>query len=220
MLRRIEHGIGIGCCERPITVNEPAVRHRPYSALHKKIAIEGPAGGLAVKNDANRGSAATLPVAAMRERAEQSMRGGVRQIAHLTPDASRDSAIHRRAPARISWRSSQTLLRPQLTSSDHVRPVRRQRHFGDVDRWQAPKTWRLGREISASGHAHVFVTRTRRCRPRSARLGSCRTPIRSERRRTRCRHATRRGKEMGGNQMYVVAKSATDIQVQGIRQIG
>ncbi|HEY0802494.1 MAG TPA: PAS domain S-box protein, partial [Steroidobacteraceae bacterium] len=99
--------------------NEPAVRIT-ISALHKKDRDLENQLEDAVKNDATTHFLQQrYLIAAMRERAAQSMKGGVRQIAHLKPDRFIDIQHSIGVIASEDFMSQLAdLLRSQLTSSD------------------------------------------------------------------------------------------------------
>jgi diguanylate cyclase (GGDEF)-like protein/PAS domain S-box-containing protein len=202
--------------------NEPAVRIA-ISALHKK------AGDLelqladAVKNDATtQFLQQRYLIAAMRERAAQNMKGGVRQIAHLKPDRFIDIQHSIGVLASEDFMAQLAdLLRSQLTSTDLCGRFGGNGILVMLDRGTAKDVETWAENIAKRVHDHVFVIEDKTLSatvtvglgllpPANPDLGAAITDAVS---------ATRRGRELGGNQMYVVDKSDTDTRVQAYDKI-
>ena len=178
----------------------------------------------AVKNDAStRFLQQRYVIAAVRERCAHRMKGGVRQFAHIKPDrfieiqASIGVLASEDFMAQIA-----ELLRSQLTANGFVRALRRQRLAGPARARHRPRRRDLGRECrQARERVHRSPSRTRPLSatvtvglgllpPTNPDVGAAITDAIS---------ATRRGRELGGNQMYVVDKSDTDTRVQAYDKI-
>ena len=202
--------------------NEPAVRIS-ISALHKKdrdleVQLED-----AVKNDATtQFLQQRYLIAAMRERAAQIMKGGVRQIAHLKPDRFIDIQHSIGVLASEDFMAQLAdLLRSQLTSTDLCGRFGGNGILVMLDRGTAKDVETWAENIVKRVHAHVFVIEDKTLSatvsiglgllpPANPDLGAAITDAVS---------ATRRGRELGGNQMYVVDKSDTDTRVQAYDKI-
>jgi diguanylate cyclase (GGDEF)-like protein/PAS domain S-box-containing protein len=202
--------------------NEPAVRIA-ISALHKKdrdleVQLED-----AVKNDATtQFLQQRYLIAAMRERAALNMKGGVRQIAHLKPDRFIDIQHSIGVLASEDFMAQLAdLLRSQLTSTDLCGRFGGNGILVMLDRGTAKDVETWAENIVKRVHAHVFVIEDKTLSatvsmglgllpPANPDLGAAITDAVS---------ATRRGRELGGNQMYVVDKSDTDTRVQAYDKI-
>ena len=201
---------------------EPAVRIA-IPALHKNernIEVEL---ADAVKNDPTTGFLQQHHlVAAVRERAAQSMKGGVRQFAHLKPDRFIDiqHAIGVLASEDFMAQLAD-ILRLQLTNTDLCG------RFGgngllimlergtarDVETWAENIVKRVHEHVFASGDKTLSATVTvglGLLPPANPDVGAAIEDAIS---------ATRRGRELGGNQMYVVDKSDTDTRVKAYDKI-
>ena len=203
--------------------NEPAVRIA-ISALHNKkdsdleVQLED-----AVKNDATTHFLQQrYLVAAMRERAAQNMRGGVRQVAHLKPDRFIDIQHSIGVLASEDFMAQLAdLLRSQLANNDLCGRFGGNGILVMMDRGTAKDVETWAENIVKRVHAHVFVIEDKTLSatvtvglgllpPANPDLGAAITDAVS---------ATRRGRELGGNQMYVVDKSDTDTRVQAYDKI-
>jgi diguanylate cyclase (GGDEF)-like protein/PAS domain S-box-containing protein len=197
--------------------NEPAVRIA-ISALHKKDRNLEVQLADAVKNDATtQFLQQRYLIAAMRERAAQNMKGGVRQIAHLKPDRFIDIQHSIGVLASEDFMAQLAdLLRSQLTSTDLCGRFGGNGILVMLDRGTAKDVETWAENIVKRVHAHVFVIEDKTLSatvsiglgllpPANPDLGAAITDAVS---------ATRRSRELGGNQMYVVDKSDTDTRVQ------
>ena len=202
--------------------NEPAVRIA-ISALHKKDRdLEVQLAG-AVKNDATtQFLQQRYLLAAMRERAAQPMRGGVRQVAHLKPDRFIDIQHSIGVLASEDFMAQLAdLLRSQLTSTDLCGRFGGNGILVMLERGTAKDVETWAENIAKRVHAHVFVIEDKTLSATvtvglgllpsaNPDLGGAVADAVS---------ATRRGRELGGNQMYVVDKSDTDTRVQAYDKI-
>src|SRR5882724_10290047 len=202
--------------------NEPAVRIA-ISALHKKAGDLEVQLADAVKNDATtQFLQQRYLIAAMRERAAQIMKGGVRQVAHLKPDRFIDIQHSIGVLASEDFMAQLAdLLRSQLTSTDLCGRFGGNGILVMLDRGTAKDVETWAENIVKRVHAHVFVLDDKTLSatvtvglgllpPANPDLGAAITDAVS---------ATRRGRELGGNQMYVVDKSDTDTRVQAYDKI-
>jgi diguanylate cyclase (GGDEF)-like protein/PAS domain S-box-containing protein len=202
--------------------NEPAVRIA-ISALHKKDRDLEMQLADAVKNDATtQFLQQRYLIAAMLERAAQNMKGGVRQIAHLKPDRFVDIQHSIGVIASEEFMAQLAeLLRSQLTSTDLCGRFGGNGILVMLDRGTAKDVETWAENIAKRVHAHVFVFDDKTLSatvtvglgllpPTNPDVGAAITDAVS---------ATRRGRELGGNQMYVVDKSDTDTRVQAYDKI-
>jgi len=202
--------------------NEPAVRIA-ISALHKKDRNLEVQLADAVKNDATtQFLQQRYLLAAMRERAAQPMRGGVRQIAHLKPDRFIDIQHSIGVLASEDFMAQLAdLLRSQLTITDLCGRFGGNGILVMLERGTAKDVETWAENIAKRVHAHVFVIEDKTLSATvtvglgllpsaNPDLGGAVTDAVS---------ATRRGRELGGNQMYVVDKSDTDTRVQAYDKI-
>jgi PAS domain S-box-containing protein/diguanylate cyclase (GGDEF)-like protein len=202
--------------------NEPAVRIA-ISALHKKDRDLEVQLANAVKNDATtQFLQQRYLIAAMRERAAQNMKGGVRQLAHLKPDRFLDIQHSIGVVASEDFMAQLAeLLRSQLTSTDLCGRFGGNGILVMLDRGTAKDVETWAENIVKRVHAHVFVFDDKTLSatvtvglgllpPTNPDVGAAVTDAIS---------ATRRGRELGGNQMYVVDKSDTDTRVQAYDKI-
>src|SRR5277367_4865708 len=193
--------------------NEPAIRIA-ISASHKKGHDLEVQLADAVKNDAStRYLQQRYLVAAVRERCALGMKGGVRQFAHIKPDRFLEiqNSIGVLASEDFMAQLAE-LLRPQLTPSDLcgrfggngllVLLKRGNDHMFAIEdkTLSATVTVGLGPLPSANPDAGAA----------NPDVGAAIADAVS---------ATRRGRELGGNQMYVVDKSDTDTRVQAYDKI-
>src|SRR6202790_2632787 len=202
--------------------NEPAVRIT-ISALHKKDRNLEVQLADAVKNDATTHFLQQrYLLAAMRERAAQPMRGGVRQVAHLKPDRFIDIQHYIGVLASEDFMAQLAdLLRSQLTSTDLCGRFGGNGILVMLERGTAKDVETWAENIAKRVHAHVFVIEDKTLSATvtvglgllpsaNPDLGGAVTDAVS---------APRRGRELGGNQMYVVDKSDTDTRVQAYDKI-
>ena len=202
--------------------NEPAVRIA-ISALHQKGRDLESQLADAVKNDATtQFLQQRYLIAAMRERAAQNMKGGVRQIAHLKPDRFIDIQHSLGVLSSEDFMAQLAeLLRSQLTSTDLCGRFGGNGILVMLDRGTAKDVETWAENIVKRVHAHVFVFDDKTLSatvtvglgllpPTNPDVGASVTDAVS---------ATRRGRELGGNQMYVVDKSDTDTRVQAYDKI-
>ena len=202
--------------------NEPAIRIS-ISARHKKdhdleLRLAG-----AVKNDATtRFLQQRYLIAAVRERCAHGTKGGVRQFAHVKPDRFIEiqNAIGVLASEDFMAQLAE-LLRAQLTATDLCG------RFGgngflillergtarDVETWAENVVKRVNEHTFSSEDKTLSATVTvglGLLPTANPDLGAAITDAIS---------ATRHGRELGGNQMYVVDKSDTDTRVQAYDKI-
>jgi EAL domain-containing protein (putative c-di-GMP-specific phosphodiesterase class I)/GGDEF domain-containing protein len=177
----------------------------------------------AVKNDATtQFLQQRYLLAAMRERAARPMRGGVRQVAHLKPDRFIDIQHSIGVLASEDFMAQLAeLLRSQLTSTDLCGRFAGNGILVMLERGTAKDVETWAENIAKRVHAHVFVIGDKTLSATvtvglgllpsaNPDLGGAVTDAVS---------ATRRGRELGGNQMYVVDKSDTDTRVQAYDKI-
>jgi multidomain signaling protein FimX len=202
--------------------NEPAIRIA-ISATHKKDHDLEVQLADAVKNDATtRFLQQRYLVAAVRERCALGMKGGVRQFAHIRPDRFLEIQESIGVLASEDFMAQLAeLLRPQLTPSDLCG------RFGgngflillergtarDVETWAENFVKRVNEYTFAIEDKTLPATVTvglGLLPPTNPDVGAAITDAVS---------ATRRGRELGGNQMYAVDKSDTDTRVQAYDKI-
>jgi PAS domain S-box-containing protein len=209
--------------------NEPAIRIA-ISAMHKKDRDLEARLADAVKNDATtRFLQQRYLVAAVRERCAQGMKGGVRQFAHIKPDRFIEiqHAIGVLASEDFMAQLAD-LLRTQLTPTDLCG------RFGgngflillergtarDVETWAENVVKRVNEHVFAIEDKTLSATVT-------VGLGllpsaNPEVPVANPDVAGAIGDAvaaTRRGREMGGNQMYIVDKSDTDTRVKAYDKI-
>jgi PAS domain S-box-containing protein len=209
--------------------NEPAIRIA-ISATHKKGHDLEVQLADAVKNDAStRYLQQRYLVAAVRERCALGMKGGVRQFAHIKPDRFHDiqNAIGVLASEDFMAQLAE-LLRPQLTPSDlcgrfggnGLLVLLERGTARDVETWAENVVKRVNEHVFAIEDKTLSATVTvglgllPAANPDAGAavpdVGAAIADAVS---------ATRRGRELGGNQMYVVDKSDTDTRVQAYDKI-
>ena len=177
----------------------------------------------AVKNDATTGFLQQrYLIAAIRERCAQPAKGGVRQFAFIKPDKFVDiqQAIGVLASEDFLAQLAEE-LRAQLTPTDLCG------RFGgngflvllergtakDVETWAEHVVKRIGSHVFTVEEKTLTATATvglGLLPPANPDIGAVITDALS---------AARRGRELGGNQMYVVDKSDTDTRVQAYDKI-
>jgi PAS domain S-box-containing protein/diguanylate cyclase (GGDEF)-like protein len=202
--------------------NEPAVRIA-ISAMHKKDHDLGVQLADAVKKDASTHFLQQrYLVAAVRERCAISMKGGVRQFAHVQPDRFIEiqNSIGVLASEDFMAQLAE-LLRPQLTSTDLCG------RFGgngllillergtarDVETWAENVVKRVNEHMFTIEDKTLSATVTvglGLLPSASPDVGAAVADAIS---------ATRRGRELGGNQKYAVDKADTDTRVQAYDKV-
>ena len=202
--------------------NEPAIRIA-ISALRKKdTALEVQLAD-AVKNDATtQFLQQRYLIAAVRERAAQTMKGGVRQFAHIKPDRFIDiqHAIGVLESDDFLGQLAD-LLRAQLTPTDicgrfggnGFLAMLERGTIKDVETWAENVVKRVNEHVFNSGEKTLSATVT----VGLGLLPSTKPDVSAA--ITDAVSATRRGRELGGNQMYVVDKADTDTRVQAYDKI-
>jgi multidomain signaling protein FimX len=202
--------------------NEPAIRIA-ISALHKKdTALEVQLAD-AVKNDATTQFLQQRHlIAAVRERAAQTMKGGVRQFAHIKPDRFIDiqHAIGVLESEDFLGQLAD-LLRAQLTPTDicgrfggnGFLVMLERGTIKDVETWAENVVKRVNEHVFNSGEKTLSATVTAGLGLLPSTSPDVSAAI------TDAVSATRRGRELGGNQMYVVDKADTDTRVQAYDKI-
>src|SRR5450755_412101 len=202
--------------------NEPAVRIA-ISALHKKGHDLEMQLSDAVKNDATtQFLQQRYLMTAMRERAAQNMKGGVRQVAHLKPDRFIDiqHAIGVVASEDFMAQLAE-LLRSQITANDLCGRFGGNGILMMLDRGTAKDVETWAENVVTRVHDHLFVLEEKTLSatvtvglgllpPSNPDVAAAITDAVS---------ATRRGRELGGNQMYAVDKADTDTRVQAYDKI-
>jgi diguanylate cyclase (GGDEF)-like protein/PAS domain S-box-containing protein len=202
--------------------SEPAIRIA-ISATHKKDHDLEVRLADAVKNDAStRFLQQRYLIAAVRERCAHGMKGGVRQFAHIKPDRFIDIQHSIGVLASEDFMAQiAELLRPQMTATDLCG------RFGgngflillergtirDVETWAENVVKRVNEHVFAIEDKTLSATVTVGLGLLPAANPDIGAAI------TDAISATRRGRELGGNQMYVVDKSDTDTRVQAYDKI-
>jgi diguanylate cyclase (GGDEF)-like protein/PAS domain S-box-containing protein len=202
--------------------NEPAIRIA-ISAMHKKDHDLEVQLADAVKNDAStRFLQQRYLVAAVRERCALGMKGGVRLFAHVKPDRFIEIQNSIGVLASEDFMSQLAeLLRAQLTPTDLCG------RFGgngllillergtarDVETWAENVVKRVNEHVFAIEDKTLSATVT----VGLGLLPSANPDVGAA--IADAISATRRGRELGGNQMYVVDKSDTDTRVQAYDKI-
>src|SRR5271154_1032644 len=161
-------------------------------------------------------------IAAVRERCAQSMKGGVRQFAHLKPDRFVDIQYSIGVLASEDFMAQLAeVLRSQLTNTDLCG------RFGgngflvllergtskDVETWAENVVKRVNEHVFVSDEKTLSATVTVGLGLLPAANPDVDSAI------SDAISATRRGRELGGNQMYVVDKADTDTRVQAYDKI-
>jgi multidomain signaling protein FimX len=202
--------------------NEPAIRIAISSLRKKDTALEVQLAD-AVKNDATtQFLQQRYLIAAVRERAAQNMKGGVRQFAHIKPDRFIDiqHAIGVLESDDFLGQLAD-LLRAQLTPTDicgrfggnGFLVMLERGTIKDVETWAENVVKRVNDHVFNSGEKTLSATVTvglGLLPPTNPDISAAITDAIS---------ATRRGRELGGNQMYVVDKADTDTRVQAYDKI-
>jgi multidomain signaling protein FimX len=209
--------------------NEPAIRIA-ISASHKKGHDLEVQLADAVKNDAStRYLQQRYLVAAVRERCALGMKGGVRQFAHIKPDRFLEiqNSIGVLASEDFMAQLGE-LLRPQLTPSDlcgrfggnGLLVLLERGTARDVETWAENVVKRVNEHMFAIEERTLSATVTvgLGLLPAANPEAGAATPDVGAAIADAV-SATRRGRELGGNQMYVVDKSDTDTRVQAYDKI-
>jgi multidomain signaling protein FimX len=202
--------------------NEPAIRIA-ISALHKKDHDLEVQLADAVKNDAStRFLQQRYLVAAVRERCAQGMKGGVRQFAHIKPDRFIEIQNSIGVLASEDFLAEVAdLLRSQLTATDICGRFGGNAFLVLLERGTARdvETWAENVVKRVNGHTFAFEAKTLSATvtvglgllpSANPDVGAAISDAVS---------ATRKGRELGGNQMYAVDKSDTDTRVQAYDKI-
>jgi len=201
---------------------EPAVRICIPSRQKKDRKLENQLAD-AVRNDATTGFLQQRHlIAAVRERCGQAMKGGVRGFAYIKPDrfAEIQAAIGVLASEDFVAQLAD-LLRSQLTASDLCG------RFGgngfllllergtarDIETWAENFVKRVNQYLFTSGEKSLSATVTVGLGLLSPATPDAGAAV------TDAVDAVRHGRTLGGNQMYVVAKSDTDTRVQAYDKI-
>jgi multidomain signaling protein FimX len=202
--------------------NEPAVRIA-ISAQHKKDSDLEAQLSEAVKNDATtQFLQQRYVIAAMRERAAQNMKGGVRQVAHLKPDRFIDIQHSIGVVASEEFMAQLAeVLRTQLTGNDLCGRFGGNGILVMLERGTAKDVETWAENVVKRVHDHVFMIEDKTLSA-TATVGLGLLPPTNPdiaAAITDAVSATRRGRELGGNQMYVVDKADTDTRVQAYDKI-
>jgi multidomain signaling protein FimX len=202
--------------------NEPATRIS-IPARHKKDRDLEVRLADAVKNDAStRFLQQRYLVAAVRERCASNMKGGVRQFAHIKPDRFIDiqHAIGVLASEDFMAQLAD-LLRIQLTPTDICGRFGGNGFLMLLDRGTARDVETWAENVVKRVNEHTFTieekTLSATVTVGLGLLPSVNPDIGGA--ITDAISATRRGRELGGNQMYAVDKSDTDTRVQAYDKI-
>jgi diguanylate cyclase (GGDEF)-like protein/PAS domain S-box-containing protein len=202
--------------------NEPAIRIA-ISALHKKDHDLEVQLADAVQNDAStRFLQQRYLIAAVRERCTLGMKGGVRQFAHIKPDRFIEiqSSIGVLASEDFMAQLAE-LLRAQLTPTDlcgrfggnGLLVMLERGTARDVETWAENVVKRVNEHTFAIEDKTLSATVTVGLGLLPAANPDVGAAI------TDAVSATRRGRELGGNQMYAVDKADTDTRVQAYDKI-
>jgi multidomain signaling protein FimX len=202
--------------------NEPAiritipVRHKKAHDLEVQLAD-------AVKNDATTGFLQQrYLIAAVRERCSHVMKGGVREFAYVKPDRFSEIQVSIGVLASEDFMAQiAEIVRSQLTPSDICG------RFGgngflvmlergtarDVETWAENVIKRVGHHMFAIDDKTLTATATVGLGLLPANNPDIAAAI------TDACTANRRGRELGGNQLYAVDKADTDTRVQAYDKI-
>jgi len=202
--------------------SEPATRIS-IPANHKKDVDLEARLDEAVKNDAStRFLQQRYLIAAVRERCTVGIKGGVRQFAHIKPDRFADiqHSIGILASEEFMAQLAE-LLRTQLTPTDLCGRFGGNGFLIMLERGTARDVETWAENVAKRVNAHTFSIDDKTISatvtvglgllpPANPDLAAAIADAIS---------ATRRGRELGGNQMYVVDKSDTDTRVQAYDKI-
>src|SRR6202522_2965348 len=202
--------------------NEPAIRIS-ISARHKKDHDLELQLADAVKNDAStRFLQQRYLIAAVRERCAHGTKGGVRQFAHVKPDRFIEiqNAIGVLASEDFMAQLAE-LLRSQLTATDLCGRFGGNGFLILLERGTARDVETWAENVVKRVHEHTFVF-DEKTLSATVTVGLGLLPPANPDVAAAVGDAvsaTRRGRELGGNQMYVVDKSDTDTRVQAYDKI-
>ena len=202
--------------------NEPAIRIA-ISAAHKKDHDLEMQLAQAVKNDAStRFLQQRYLIAAVRERCAVGMKGGVRQFAHIKPDRFVEIQNSIGVLASEDFMAQLAdLLRSQLTPTDLCGRFGGNAFLVLLERGTARDVETWAENIVKRVNEHTFTFEEKNLTatvtvglgllpPGDPQVPSAITDAVS---------ATKRGRELGGNQMYAVDKADTDTRVQAYDKI-
>jgi multidomain signaling protein FimX len=202
--------------------NEPAVRIA-ISAVRKKDRDLELQLADAVQNDVTtQFLQQRYLIAAVRERAAQSMKGGVRLFAHLKPDRFIDiqHAIGVLASEDFMAQLAE-LLRSQLSNTDLCGRFGGNGFLLMLERGTAKDVETWAENVVKRVSEHVFVSEDKTLSA-TVTVGLGLLPAANPEVGAAIADAvsaTRRGRELGGNQMYIVDKADTDTRVQAYDKI-
>jgi PAS domain S-box-containing protein len=202
--------------------NEPAIRIA-ISAAHKKDHDLEIQLADAVQNDAStRLLQQRYLIAAVRERCSHAIKGGVRQFALIKPDRFVDIQLSIGVLASEDFMAQLAeLLRPQLTPTDICGRFGGNGLLALLERGTARDVETWAENVVKRVHDHVFAfddkTLSATVTVGLGLLPSANPDVGAA--ITDAVSATRRGRELGGNQMYAVDKSDTDTRVQAYDKI-
>ncbi len=202
--------------------NEPAIRIA-ISATHKKDHDLEVQLADAVKNDATtRFLQQRYLIAAVRERCATGMKGGVRQFAHIKPD--RFVEIQNSIGVLTSedfMAQLADLLRSQLTPTDLCGRFGGNAFLVLLERGTARDVETWAENVVKRMNEHTFTFEEKNLSA-TVTVGLGLLPLANPdvpAAITDAVSATKRGRELGGNQMYAVDKSDTDTRVQAYDKI-
>jgi diguanylate cyclase (GGDEF)-like protein/PAS domain S-box-containing protein len=202
--------------------NEPAIRIA-ISAMQKKDRNLEMQLADAVKNDAStRFLQQRYLIAAVRERCALGMKGGVREFAHIKPDRFIEiqNSIGLLASEDFMAQVAE-LLRSQLTSTDICGRFGGNGFLILLERGTARDVETWAENVVKRVNAHTFAiedkTLSATVTVGLGLLPSANPDVAAA--VADAVSATRRGRELGGNQMYAVDKSDTDTRVQAYDKI-
>jgi len=202
--------------------NEPAVRIA-ISAVRKQDRDLEVQLADAVQNDATtQFLQQRYLIAAVRERVMQSMKGGVRLFAHLKPDRFIDiqHAIGVLASEDFMAQLAE-LLRSQLANTDVCGRFGGNGFLVMLERGTAKDVETWAENVVKRVNEHVFVSEDKTLSA-TVTVGLGLLPAANADVAAAIADAvsaTRRGRELGGNQMYMVDKADTDTRVQAYDKI-
>src|SRR6202166_3602728 len=202
--------------------NDPAVRIA-ISALRKKDRDLEVRLADAVQNDATtQFLQQRYLIAAVRERSLQTIKGGVRLFAHMKPDRFGDiqNAIGVLASEDFMAQLAE-LLRSQLSGSDLCGRFGGNGFLIMLERGTAKDVETWAENVVKRVNEHVFVSEDKTLSA-TVTVGLGLLPAANPDVAGAIGDAvsaTRRGRELGGNQMYVVDKADTDTRVQAYDKI-
>jgi diguanylate cyclase (GGDEF)-like protein/PAS domain S-box-containing protein len=201
--------------------NEPAVRIA-ISAVRKQDRDLEVQLADAVQNDATtQFLQQRYLIAAVRERVMQSMKGGVRLFAHLKPDRFIDiqHAIGVLASEDFMAQLAE-LLRSQLANTDVCGRFGGNGFLVMLERGTAKDVETWAENVVKRVNEHVFVSEDKTLSATvTVGLGLLPAATDVAAAIADAVSATRRGRELGGNQMYMVDKADTDTRVQAYDKI-